>query len=212
MPAQPSTSAAATAAAPQGPSLDDIISTLNNMNMRMEQNNNKSLVADPGMFKGTKKEFEPWWRKMRLYLKGNKAKINTNDRKVMVVLSRLGGKMCASFAEGKIDKGIAANTFGSWQTLEAEITQRFTEHNTQEISKMRIENFKQGPHKVDEFMTAFKTLKERAGTDDGHAVFLLQKNMAEEILKVIYEYPTLPSGYEAWKAAILTIGRNKETF
>ena len=129
--------AATSAAAPvqQGPTLDDVVNAMNNINLRMESNNNKSLVANPGIFEGTKKVFPTWWRKMRLYLKGNEAKIDTNDRKAMVVLSRLGGKLCTSFAEAKIEAGIEGKTFGARLNLEQEITQKFTEHNVREMSK-----------------------------------------------------------------------------
>lgn len=192
--------------------INDLVQALQGISLNNSNAIPKPHIADPEIFEGTKKEFPAWWRKMKMYLEGNKTKITTDSEKCMVVLSRLGGKLCASFSEAKIDRGLEDGTFGTWISLMQEITRKFTEPNIQENSEIKIESFRQGNQSIDDFITKFENLKDRAQTDDNHMVFLLQKYMNVEILRTLYKMPTLPSGYEQWKEAVLTLGRNQEIF
>ena len=58
-------------------------------------------------------------------------------------------------------------------------------------AKWKIETFKQGKRNTVDFMIKFGALATKADTDKLHAIFLLKKNVRQDIIKTILEYPPI---------------------
>jgi len=76
-------------------------------------------------------------------------------------------------------------------------------------TKWRIESFKQEKWNIADFMIEINTLVMKADTDELHAIFLLKKNVQQNITKTILDYPpiAIPKILKEWKVAIISIGQ-----
>ena len=64
-----------------------------------------------------------------------------------------------------------------------------------------------------DFMIKFKALAMKANTDELHAIFLLKKNVRQDIIKMILGYPPIvtPETLKEWKVAITSVGQGYES-
>jgi len=58
-------------------------------------------------------------------------------------------------------------------------------------------------------MIEFDALAMKVDTDELHAIFLLKKNVRQDIIKMIQGYPpiTMPESLKEWKIAITSVGQ-----
>jgi len=73
--------------------------------------------------------------------------------------------------------------------------------------------FKQGKKNTADFMIEFDILAMKADTDELHAIFLLKKNIQQDIIKTILEYPlmAIPESLKEWKVAITSVVQGYES-
>ena len=69
--------------------------------------------------------------------------------------------------------------------------------------------FKQGKKNTVDFMIEFDALAMKADTDELHTIFLLKKNVRQDIIKTILGYPpiAIPESLKEWKVAITSVGQ-----
>ena len=62
-------------------------------------------------------------------------------------------------------------------------------------------------------MIEFDALAMKANTDKLHTIFLLKKNMQQDIIKTILRYPpiTIPESLKEWKVAITSVRQGYES-
>ena len=58
-------------------------------------------------------------------------------------------------------------------------------------AEWKIESFKQEKQNTADFMIEFKTLAMKANIDNLHTIFLLKKNIHQDIIKTILGYPPI---------------------
>jgi len=77
-------------------------------------------------------------------------------------------------------------------------------------AEWKIEMFKQGEKNTADFMIEFNI---KADTDELHAIFLLKKNVQQDIIKMILEYLpiVMPKSLKEWKVAIISVGQGYES-
>jgi len=77
-------------------------------------------------------------------------------------------------------------------------------------AKWKIETFKQGKKNTVDFMIEFNVLAIKADTDELHAIFLLKKNVQQDIIKMILRYPpiAMPETLKEWKVTIMLENRD----
>jgi len=80
-------------------------------------------------------------------------------------------------------------------------------------AKWKIEMFKQGKKNTVDFMIEFDALAMKADTDELHAIFLLKKNVRQDIIKTILGYLliAMPETLKEWKVAITSVGQGYES-
>jgi len=71
----------------------------------------------------------------------------------------------------------------------------------------RIKSFKQGKQNIANFMIEFKILAMKADIDKLHAIFLLKKNVQQDIIKTILGYLSIAAleTLKKWKVAIILV-------
>jgi len=80
-------------------------------------------------------------------------------------------------------------------------------------AEWKIETFKQGKKNTADFMIEFDVLAMKTDTDELHAIFLLKKNVQQDIIKTILGYPpiAMPELLKEWKVAIISVGQGYES-
>jgi len=80
-------------------------------------------------------------------------------------------------------------------------------------AKWKIETFKQEKRNTADFMIEFDALATKVNTDELHAIFLLKKNVRQDIIKTILGYPpiAMPESLKEWKVAITSVGQGYES-
>ena len=58
-------------------------------------------------------------------------------------------------------------------------------------TEWKIETFKQGKKNMVDFMIEFNALAMKADIDELHVIFLLKKNIQQDIIKTILGYPPI---------------------
>ena len=64
-----------------------------------------------------------------------------------------------------------------------------------------------------DFIIEFEALAMKADTDELHTIFLLKKNVRQDIIKMILEYPSMvmPETLKEWNVAITSIEQGYES-
>jgi hypothetical protein len=170
----------------------------------------KNLVPDPGNFSGKRSDFDDWWRNVKLFMKFNK--ITAADDKAIVVIARLRGGTAGAFASMKADAILDGMDSVDWDNFAKEVEKTFSDDALQTRAEHDIEKAKQKDKNTADFLIEFHVLKQRSKTGDRHAVYLLKRNVRADIIRTITGYPpsSIPSDYDGWREAIMSVGQNYE--
>jgi len=141
-----------------------------------------------------------------LFLKSNR--VIETDNKITAILAHLRGDIAGIYIQKKLDKLDKELGTQDWNDFVKEIKTIFSDKTKAADAKWRIESFKQGKQNITNFMIEFETLAIKADTDKLHAIFLLKKNIQQDIIKMILGYPpiTAPKTLKEWKVAITSVG------
>jgi len=126
---------------------------------------------------------------MRLFLKSNRV-METNDR-ITAILACLRRSIAGIYAQKKfseLDKEIGTQ---DWDNFMKEIKTTFSNKIKIADAKWRIESFKQGKQNTTDFIIEFNALAMKADIDELYAIFLLKKNVRQDIIKIILGYPLI---------------------
>ena len=80
-------------------------------------------------------------------------------------------------------------------------------------AEQKIETFKQEKQNTADFIIEFEVLAMKADTDKLHTIFLLKKNIRQDIIKTILGYPSMvmPETLKEWKVAIMSVEQGYES-
>ena len=135
------------------------------------------------------------------------------DDRIIAILARLRGGVVGIYAQKKLDEIDKDNDIQSWDNFVQEIKNIFIDKMKAADAKWRIETFKQGKRNTADFMIKFDVLATKADTDKLHAVFLLKKNVQQDIIKIILGYPpvVMPESLKEQKMVITSVGQGYES-
>ena len=149
----------------------------------------KSMVPDPGWFDRDRSKFEDWWRGIRLFLKSNR--VTGTDDRITAILAHLRGGVAGIYAQKKLNEFDEDNDTQDWDEFVKEFKMTFSDKSKAADAEWKIETFKQDKKNTADFMIEFKALATKADTDELHAIFLLKKNVRQDIIKTILDYPPI---------------------
>ncbi|XP_006454866.1 hypothetical protein AGABI2DRAFT_140700 [Agaricus bisporus var. bisporus H97] len=170
----------------------------------------RALIPDPGKFEGSREKFEDWWRSIQLFLTFNK--VTTDNDKIIACISRMHNGTAGALAALIADR-INGNNKITWKEFEKEMKEAFIDGKEKEKSEVAIETLVQGRRPIIDYLVEFNLLKNKVGTDDQHAVFLLKKNVRKDIIRTILSFPptNLPTNLAEWTKVIKSVGIGAET-
>ena len=171
----------------------------------------RSMVPDPGWFDSNQMKFEDWWREIRLFLKSNR--VNETDDKIIAILAYLRGGVAGIYTQKKLNELDENNDIQNWDDFVQEIKNMFSDKTKVANTKWKIETFKQGKRNTADFMIEFDALATKTDIDELHVIFLLKKNIQQDIIKMILGYPliAMPKSLKEWKVAIMSVRQGYES-
>ena len=171
----------------------------------------KSMVPDSGWFDGDQSKFEDWWRGIRLFLKSNR--VNGTDDRITTILACLRGGVAGIYAQKKLNEFDEDNDTQDWDEFVKEFKTMFSNKSKAADAEWKIKTFKQGKRNTADFMIEFEALATKADTDELHTIFLLKKNVQQDIIKTILGYPpiAMPKTLKEWKVAITSVEQGYES-
>ena len=92
------------------------------------------------------------------------------------------------YAQKKLNKLDEELGTQDWDDFIKEIKITFSDKTKAVDAEWRIKFFKQGKKNIVDFMIEFKALAMKVDTNKLHAIFLLKKNVRQDIIKIILEY------------------------
>ena len=171
----------------------------------------KNMVPDSGWFDSDRSKFEDWWRGIRLFLKSNR--VNGIDNRITAILARLRGGVTGIYVQKKLDELDEDNSTQDWDDFIKEIKTTFSDKSKAADAEWKIETFKQGKQNTVDFIIEFEVLATKMDTDELHAIFLLKKNVRQDIIKKILDYPpiAMPETLKERKVAITSVEQGYES-
>ena len=171
----------------------------------------RSMVPDPGWFDSNQMKFEDWWREIRLFLKSNR--VNETDDKIIAILAYLRGGVAGIYTQKKLNELDENNDIQNWDDFVQEIKNMFSDKTKVADTKWKIETFKQGKRNTADFMIEFDALATKTDIDELYVIFLLKKNIQQDIIKMILGYPliAMPESLKEWKVAIMSVRQGYES-
>ena len=146
-----------------------------------------------------------------MFLKSNK--VIETDNRITAILAHLRGGVVEIYAQKKLNELDEELGTQDWDNFVKEIKTTFSNKTKAADAEWKIETFKQGKRNTADFIIEFEALAMKADTDELHAIFLLKKNIQQDIIKTILGYPpmAMPETLKEWKVAITSIGQGYES-
>ena len=123
---------------------------------------------------------------MRLFLKSNR--VMETDNRITVILAHLRGDVAGIYAQKKLNELDKELGIQDWEEFVKEIKTMFSNKTRAVDAKWKIKTFKQGKWNIADFMIEFDALAMKADIDKLHTIFLLKKNIQQDIIKMILGY------------------------
>ena len=146
----------------------------------------KNMAPDPRWFDSDQMKFEDWWRGIRLFLKSNR--VIETDNRITVILACLKGGVARIYTQRKLDELDKETRIQDWEDFVQEIKTMFSNKTKTADARWKIRTFKQEKKNMVDFKIEFDALAMKADTDELHTIFLLKKNVQQDIIKMILGY------------------------
>jgi len=163
------------------------------------------LIPEPGSFKGDRKSFDNWWKRIKIYIAFNGGM--TDKQKILAILSRMIEGPGGNWASARIDE-VEAEELTDFASFIDTLITRFSDVTTPTEAKAQIFKLKQDRKSIDEFLDEFDDLKNKGNIGDEAAKFLLEQAINRTTGNAIHSREKIPSTYKEYFEAVRNIGRN----
>lgn len=172
----------------------------------------KIKVAEPNEFDGSPNKYRDWLRQLLIYIRAKK--ITDNEEKILLALSYMKTGTASAWATHFFDQHISQPVvdFGTWDAFKVQLDSVFEDKTHGRKAREKLETFRQGNLKIDDYLSRFESLAVDAGIEknDSELIRLLERNIRPEVIDVIYTVSPLPTTYQNYKSKIVNIGRLQE--
>ena len=110
------------------------------------------------------------------------------DNRITAILACFREGVAGIYTQRKLDKLDEETGTQDWEDFVWEIKTTFSDKTKAADTEWKIETFKQGKKNTVDFMIEFDTLAMKADTNKLHTIFLLKKNIQQDIIKMILGY------------------------
>ena len=133
-----------------------------------------------------------------MFFKSNRV-IKTNNR-ITAILAHLRGGVASIYAQKKLNELNKELGTQNWDNFMKEIKMAFSNKTKAADAKWKIESFEQEKRNTADFdfMIEFDALAIKTNIDELYAIFLLKKNVRQDIIIMILGYPPIAAPCQTW--------------
>jgi hypothetical protein len=167
--------------------------------------NVKVKVAKLSEYDGSPSKFHDWLCQLTIYICACKI-CDAND-KILLTLSYMKSGTTSAWVTWFFDEHEAHNNLGGWNDFLYALWQAFEDKILGCKAQEKIETFRQGSHKIDDFITRFNVLVMDTSIDvsDMEWVHILEKNVHPDIIDRLNLVWNVPQTYLVYHERILSI-------
>ncbi|KDR76383.1 hypothetical protein GALMADRAFT_28766, partial [Galerina marginata CBS 339.88] len=170
----------------------------------------------PEYWDGDRKNYDAFKFQVKLYLEGNKDKLDTDDKKILVVLSFLRGGEAEEWARQFVDNAAALTLadpavtgFGVYTEFMKQLEDAFKPFDKVGDAVDELEKLQMGDRPAADHVTTFNALLARSEIkDDATIIRLFRRSLPFRILKTLMTLDTQPANAAAWKKKAVEIDSN----
>ena len=135
------------------------------------------------------------------------------DDRITAILAHFKGGVAGIYAQKKLNKLDEETNIQNWEEFVCKIKNTFSDKTKAVDAEWKIKMFKQGKKNTTDFMIEFNILATKADTDELYTIFLLKKNIQQNIIKTILGYLpiAMPESLKKWKVVITSVGQGYES-
>ena len=170
---------------------------------------NVCLASTPDSFNGNKANYRRFLRQLKLFLAAYAREFETDEAKIIFVLSLMKKGTAELWAETYMDQVIEHDGyFGSWQTFQNELNKTFIDFEENKRSLQRLDTLVQGKDTAAEFFTKFEQYAMAAGVkihEDVQVISQVERGLNAGIVDKIYSSGNVPYSYVEYKVRAVAI-------
>ncbi|KIK38080.1 hypothetical protein CY34DRAFT_91600 [Suillus luteus UH-Slu-Lm8-n1] len=152
----------------------------------------------PSPFNGDTRTAQGWALQLEAYLHLNTAVYDTDEKKVIFLLSRMMKGEAAKWAEGHLKTAIAAGTYGTFATLTTNFKAMFFPKNVAQTAICRISSLRQ-TGSVAAYASLFRTILADTGiTEEVTRIMFFRNGLKREITHTILTFENIPNTLDNW--------------
>jgi len=156
-------------------------------------------VAPPEQYDGSPGKAENFLSQLALYFHGKRVE-NDQDR-VITALSYMKGGTAGSWAKLKVKEFSRIQEPEeniTWEGFVAEFQEAFGDPDPASTAQFKMEQLAQGSRSADEYITAFKELKDDTGFNDTALVAKFERGLNSALVDKIYGLDHMPHDLAGW--------------
>jgi hypothetical protein len=144
-----------------------------------------------------------------MYMRANAEIYNTEEKKVLFVLSFMNGGVAGSWKQGKTAVYLKAGNFGTFDEFKQAVQTAFTPIDDEGVAKTELRTLRQGDKRIKEYIVQFTIISARTGlTEDSVLIEYFIDGLHPKLMEHIYTMEKPPSTLEGWMRAALLFDGN----
>jgi hypothetical protein len=159
-------------------------------------------LRTPTDFHGARELTTKFLQEVEMYMRANTEIYNTEEKKVLFVLSFMNGGVAGSWKQGKTAAYLKVGNFGTFDEFKQAVQTVFTPIDDKGVAKTELRTLRQGDKRIEEYITQFTIIAARTGlTEDSALIKYFIDRLYLKLMERVYTMEKPPSTLEDWMRA-----------
>jgi hypothetical protein len=156
----------------------------------------------PTDFHGARELTTKFLQEVEMYMRANAEIYNTEEKKVLFVLSFMNGGVAGSWKQGKTAAYLNAGNFGTFDEFKQAVKTAFTPIDDGGVAKTELRTLRQGDMRIEEYIAQFTIISARTGlTKDSALIEYFIDGLHPKLMERVYTMEKPPTTLEGWMRA-----------
>jgi hypothetical protein len=156
----------------------------------------------PTDFHGAQELTTKFLQEVKMYMHANAEIYNTEEKKVLFVLSFMNGGVAGSWQQGKTAAYLKARNFGTFDEFKQAVQTAFTLIDDEGVAKTELRTLRQGDKRIEEYIAQFTIITACTGlNEDSVLIEYFIDGLHLKLMEHIYTMEKPPSTLEGWMRA-----------
>jgi hypothetical protein len=156
----------------------------------------------PTDFHGARELTTKFLQEVEMYMCANAEIYNTEEKKVLFVLSFMNGGVAGSWKQGKTAAYLKDGNFGTFDEFKQAVRTAFTPIDDEGVAKTELRTLRQGDMRIEEYIAQFTIISARTGlTEDSALIEYFINGLHPKLMERVYTMEKPPTTLEGWMRA-----------